>query len=36
MSRVYLNDGWRFAFDNNSTETVEVRIPHTVKETPFH
>lgn len=36
MSRVYLNNDWRFAFDYNSSETVEVRIPHTVKETPFN
>ena len=36
MSRIYLNNDWRFAFDHNSTETVEVRIPHTVKETPYN
>lgn len=36
MSRIYLNNDWRFAFDYNSQDTVEVRIPHTVKETPFN
>ena len=36
MSRIYLNNDWHFAFDYNSSETVEVRIPHTVKETPYH
>ena len=36
MNRIYLNNGWRFAFDYHSDETVEVRIPHTVKETPFN
>ena len=36
MERIYLNDGWRFAFDYNSAESEEIRIPHTVKETPFH
>ena len=36
MKRIYLNDGWKFAFDHRSEETEEVRIPHTVKETPFN
>ncbi len=36
MSRFYLNNDWRFAFDFDSADTVEVRIPHTVKETPFN
>lgn len=36
MKRIYLNDGWRFAFDSNQKDTVPVRIPHTVKETPFN
>jgi len=36
MSRIYLNNDWRFAFDFNSEDTVEIRIPHTVKETPFN
>ena len=36
MNRVYLNDGWKFSFDYNSLETISVRIPHTVKETPFN
>lgn len=36
MKRIYLNDGWKFAFDHNAEETEEVRIPHTVKETPFN
>ena len=36
MNRFYLNNDWRFAFDFNSQDTVDVRIPHTVKETPFN
>ncbi len=36
MDRIYLNNDWRFAFDFDSRETVDVRIPHTVKETPFN
>ena len=36
MSKIYLNNDWRFAFDFNSESTVDVRIPHTVKETPFN
>ena len=36
MKRIYLNDEWRFAFDHNQKDTVSVRIPHTVKETPFN
>lgn len=36
MSRVYLNNDWKFSFDHNSSESISVRIPHTVKETPFH
>ena len=36
MSRIYLNNGWRFAFDIDNPEFEDVRIPHTVKETPFH
>lgn len=36
MDRIYLNNDWRFAFDFDSRETVGVRIPHTVKETPFN
>ena len=45
MERLYLNDGWKFSesyrddmikpsFDESSM--MEVRIPHTVKEVPFH
>ena len=36
MNRYYLNDNWKFSFDFNSEDSVSVRIPHTVKETPFH
>ena len=36
MNRIYLNNDWQFSFDHNSDESVSVRIPHTVKETPFH
>ena len=36
MSRTYLNNDWQFRFDLNSDEFVPVRIPHTVKETPFN
>ena len=36
MGRIYLNNDWRFAFDFNSTESESVRIPHSVKETPFN
>ncbi len=36
LMRVYLNNDWRFAFDFDSADTVEVRIPHTIKETPFN
>ena len=36
MNRIYLNNDWQFAFDYKSEETVPVRIPHTVKETPFN
>ncbi len=36
MSRTYLNNGWSFKFDINSEESLPVRIPHTVKETPFN
>lgn len=36
MSRIYINNDWRFAFDFDSADTVSVRIPHTVKETPFN
>lgn len=36
MSRYYLNDDWSFKFDLSSEESVAVRIPHTVKETPFN
>ncbi len=45
MSRIYLNEGWKFTsefekelldenFDDSVLETV--RIPHTVKELPYH
>lgn len=36
MERIYLNDGWLFAFDHSSETYSPVRIPHTVKETPFN
>ena len=36
MSRIYLNNDWQFRFDLDSTEFSSVRIPHTVKETPFN
>ena len=36
MGRTYLNDKWYFRFDKDSSEPVEVRLPHTVKETPYH
>ncbi len=45
MERIYLNNDWKFAEkfsdsmlkqDYNSTVMTEVRIPHTVKETPYH
>ena len=36
MSRYYLNNDWSFRFDINSPDSVSVRIPHTVKETPYH
>ena len=36
MSRIYINDKWYFRFDKDSSEQVEVRLPHTVKETPYH
>jgi beta-galactosidase len=44
-SRIYLNDGWRFSEkfedymlveDNYDRSLPEVRIPHTVKELPYH
>lgn len=45
MARVYLNDGWKFterfseellAWECNTASFSDVRLPHTVKETPFH
>ena len=45
MSRVYLNEGWKFTekFSENlcvpcveESELVEVRLPHTCKELPYH
>lgn len=36
MERIYLNNDWHFAYDFNSPSYKPVRIPHTVKETPFH
>lgn len=36
MNRIYLNNDWQFSFDYNSAKSIPVRIPHTVKETPFH
>ena len=36
MSRFYINDNWRFAFDNSNPRFEDVRIPHTVKETPLN
>lgn len=36
MNRIYLNDGWQFAFDYNNPEFCEVRIPHSVAETSFN
>ena len=36
MERIYLNDGWKFAFDYENPVFSEVRIPHTVCETPFN
>ena len=43
--RVYLNNDWKFSetfteemikVDFNDNEMEDVRVPHTVKETPFH
>ena len=44
MARIYLNDGWGFTeefreelnFSNCNVPMKEVRLPHTVKETPFN
>ena len=36
MDRIYLNNDWQFSFDHSKGEFVPARIPHTVKETPFH
>lgn len=45
MSRIYLNDGWKFTEefteelsknDYDERELTDVRIPHTCKELPFH
>ena len=44
MNRIYLNEGWKFTSefseellkaDCKENEMTGVRIPHTVKETPF-
>ena len=43
--RVYLNNGWKFSesftdemikADYNESMMTDVRVPHTVKELPFH
>ena len=34
--RIYLNNDWRFAFDCNNPDFEEVRIPHSVSQTPFN
>ena len=36
MNRIYLNNDWQFRFDRNTEDFTQVRIPHTVKETPFN
>lgn len=45
MARIYLNDGWKFterfseellAWECDTASFSDVRLPHTVKETPFH
>ncbi len=36
MSKIYLNNDWQFSFDYQKEKYVSVRIPHTVKETPFN
>ena len=45
MKRIHLNDGWKFcetfeagmeAYGYDDREFAEVRLPHTVKELPFH
>ncbi len=45
MKRIHLNDGWKFcetfeagmeAYGYDDQEFAEVRLPHTVKELPFH
>ncbi len=36
MNRIYLNNAWLFSFDSDAKEYTPVRIPHTVRETPFH
>ena len=36
MNRIYLNNDWQFAFDYANPVFESVRIPHTVKETPFN
>lgn len=36
MKRIYLNNDWQFAFNKNTEDFSSVRIPHTVKETPFN
>ena len=43
MSRIYLNDDWKFTadFDNvfltaDNEKLQSVRLPHTCKELPFH
>ncbi|MCQ2516938.1 MAG: glycoside hydrolase family 2 protein [Saccharofermentans sp.] len=34
--RIYFNDDWQFEACFGSGSYVDVRLPHTVKETPFH
>ena len=36
MNRIYLNNDWKFAFDCENPNYEEVRIPHSVVETPFN
>ena len=36
MTRIYLNNDWRFAFDISNPVFEDARIPHAVKETPFN
>lgn len=35
QNRIYLNDNWKFG-ETGSSDTVQVRLPHTTAVTPFH